>query len=125
VDELVDTVSIELAAAPAAGVMLVGENEQVAPVGNPEQLNETGAVNPICGVTFTVSDADFPAGTDRLEAEVVREKFPVGVPVAREIATLPSRSPVLSRRAMSTSRNVYNRFTLTRRAPARVNQIQS
>ena len=76
VDEAVDTTRVELTTAPAAvGVTLAGENEQVAPEGIPPQLNATGALNPICGLTFTVMDADCPAATDKLETEVVSEKF--------------------------------------------------
>ncbi len=46
-------VNVVVAAAPD-GVTVAGLNEQLAPVGNPEQAKLTAALKPFCGVTVSV-----------------------------------------------------------------------
>lgn len=48
------TVSVVEAAAPDNSVTVCGKKLHDAPVGNPEQLNETVELNPYSGVTATV-----------------------------------------------------------------------
>jgi len=55
-------VSVSVTALPLT-VAVVGENLQVAPLGSPEQLNETLASNPPLGVSVNVAVADFPGVT--------------------------------------------------------------
>jgi hypothetical protein len=47
-------VSCVVAAAPAAGVTVVGLNVQVTPAGCPEQAKLTAELKPFCGVTVKV-----------------------------------------------------------------------
>src|ERR1700722_8838635 len=47
--------------APADGVTLAGLNMQVAPEGNPAQLNVTACLNPFSGVTVSVKFPEPPA----------------------------------------------------------------
>jgi hypothetical protein len=50
-------VSVEVAAAPLT-VTDAGEKPQAAPVGKPEQVNDTAPVNPLLGVSVRVVEAD-------------------------------------------------------------------
>jgi hypothetical protein len=63
-------VSLSVTALPLT-VAVVGENVQVAPLGSPEQLNETLASNPPLGVSVNVVVADFPGITVAAALEAV------------------------------------------------------
>jgi hypothetical protein len=71
------TVSIVEAAAPD-GVTVAGEKLHEAPVGSPEQLNETAELNPCVGVTVTVVVPLCPAVTANVAGEAVSEKSGAG-----------------------------------------------
>jgi len=45
-----------VAALPPDGVTVVGLNEQVAPLGSPEQVKLTNELKPFCGVTVRLTD---------------------------------------------------------------------
>jgi len=62
---VVETVSVVEAAAPE-GVTVVGEKLHEAPVGSPEQTNDTAEANPFCGVTVTVV---FPGCPDEMVSD--------------------------------------------------------
>jgi hypothetical protein len=50
---------------PPEGMTVAGEKVHDAPVGNPEQLNDTAALNPLRGVTEMDTEALCPGATVR------------------------------------------------------------
>lgn len=77
------TVSVVVAAAVPFGVTVAGEKLHDAPVGSPEQVNETAVSKPFCGVTDTVVWTLCPAVTvsDDGEAATVKSGVVTGVMV--------------------------------------------
>ncbi len=66
-------VSVSVMALPVT-VALAGENVQLAPLGRPEQLNATLALNPPLGVSVSVVVADFPGATVAAALDAVSAK---------------------------------------------------
>lgn len=79
---VVVTVSVVEAAAPD-GVTVAGEKLQVAPVGSPEQVNETADAKPFCGVTDIVAEPVCPPLMESEDGEATTAKLgdPAGVMV--------------------------------------------
>jgi hypothetical protein len=88
---------VVVAAAPD-GVMLAGEKLQDAPDGSPEQLNETAAENPFCGVTVMVAVPGCPDAALSADGATVTEKFGAGPIVyeaeARALLANPFNTPI-------------------------------
>jgi hypothetical protein len=75
--EVVATVSV-VEAAPVVGVTVVGANVQVAPVGSPEQANDTAELNPFVGVIVTSVITVWPALTVNTTGEADTTKSGTG-----------------------------------------------
>src|ERR1700726_637438 len=85
-------VSLVVAAVPACGVTGLGEKEQEASAGSPEQENVVAALNPLRLLTVTVSWADWPTLTVAVLGEAAMLKSPVaggGVVFAVSVAKRP------------------------------------
>lgn len=77
------TVSFVVEAAVPEGVTVAGEKLHDAPVGNPEQVNETAEAKPFCGVTETVTEPLCPPVTVSVAGVTPRVKS--GDPAGRMV----------------------------------------
>ena len=84
-------VRVVLALAPAAGVIELGANWNVAPVGNPETVNVTAEAKPFEGITLTCTVDDAPCFTVKADCARLMVKSPAGAGATGVMA--PNRPP--------------------------------